>query len=117
MADSWFQVVLEGFQRQMQAILAAFAVLFVTNTPLSSVCRTWLAPANVCNVTSYTNRERILQDCEKIRIFFSQIAVDALDKINDGGGLVFLPEVFDDCLPFGVLSSISELSRLEKLPE
>ena len=49
--------------------------------------------------------------------FFSQIAVDALDKSNDGGGLVFLPEVFDDCWPFGVLSSISVLSRLEKLPE
>ena len=78
MADSWFQVVLEGFQRQTQAILAAFAVLFVTNTSLSSVYRTWLAPANVCKVTSYTNRERILHDCEKIRILCSRVKSNIL---------------------------------------
>ena len=69
MTDSWF--VLKVFQRQTQAILATFALLFVTNTSLESIKHGLHAPANVCNVTYYTKRERILHDCEKIWILCS----------------------------------------------
>ena len=64
MADSW--LVFKVFQRQTQTILVAFALMFVANTSLESIKRGLIAPANVCNVTYYTNGERILHDCEKI---------------------------------------------------